>query len=53
MEHNMENLRKARSILDSGNYTCVVCWNDSMYTATQRGVAPLLSWLEAGTDLTG
>ena len=47
----MENLCKARSILESGNYTCVVCKEDSVYTATQRGVAPLLNWLEAGIDL--
>lgn len=48
----MNNLCKARNILDSGDYTCVVCREDSVYTATQRGVAPLLNWLEGGIDLT-
>ena len=49
----MDNLQKARSLLESGNYTCVVCKEDSVYTTTQRGVAPLLNWLDAGTDLAG
>ena len=48
-----QNLAKALEFLNSGSYTCVVCRDDTVYTATQRGVAPLLSWLETGTDLTG
>ena len=49
----MKNLSKARDLLESGNYTCVVCKDDTVYTTTQRGVAPLLNWLDAGTDLAG
>ena len=49
----MDNLQKARDLLESGNYTCVVCKDDAVYTTTQRGVAPLLNWLDAGTDLSG
>ena len=49
----MKNLQKARNLLESGNYTCVVCKEDSVHTTTQRGVAPLLNWLEGGTDLKG
>ncbi len=49
----MNNLEKARNLLESGNYTCVVCKEDTVYTTTQRGVAPLLNWLETGTDLSG
>lgn len=49
----MENLQKAQNLLESGNYTCVVCKDDLVYTTTQRGVAPLLSWLETGMDLSG
>lgn len=48
MEHN---LHKALSLLQSGNFTCVVCNGDVVYTTTARGVAPLLSWLDSGTDL--
>ena len=45
-----ENLTKARFLLDTGGYTCVVCRNDTIHTATERGVKPLLSWLDSGTD---
>jgi len=47
------NLQKARELLESGNYTCVVCNEDSVYTTSRRGVAPLLNWLEDGTNLAG
>lgn len=47
------NLQKARELLDAGYYTCVVCRGDAVYTATERGVGPLLYWLETGTDLAG
>lgn len=48
-----ENLQNARNLLESGNYTCVVCRNDLVYTASQRGVAPLLHWLDSDLDLSG
>lgn len=48
----MDNLQKARNLLESGNYTCVVCKEDIVYTTTHRGVAPLLNWLDTGMDLT-
>lgn len=49
----MNNLLKARCLLESGNYTCVICCGDVVYTTSQRGVAPLLNWLDTGTDLAG
>lgn len=49
----MNNLLKARSLLESGSHTCVVCKEDSVYTTSQRGVAPLLNWLDDGVDLKG
>lgn len=49
----MDHLQKARDLLDTGNYTCVVCRGDTVFTTTQRGVAPLLTWLDSETDLTG
>lgn len=42
---------KARSLLDAGTYTCVLCREDLIFTATERGVKPLLNWLEQGLDL--
>lgn len=49
----MEDLMQARQILDKGNYTCVLCRGEETYTATQRGVRPLLDWLDSGTPLQG
>lgn len=49
----MKDLERARRILDGGEYTCVLCRGDITYTATGRGVMPLLRWLEQGTDLRG
>lgn len=47
----MTNLEKARNHLDSGNYTCVVCKGDALHFATDRGVKPLLNWLDSGVDM--
>ncbi len=47
------NLQKAREALETGEYTCVLCREDTVLTATQRGVKPLLNWLDSGLDLQG
>ncbi len=49
----MEDLEKAKALLSSGNYTCVVCKGDQVRTSAQRGVAPLLFWLDEPADLMG
>ena len=46
-------LNQARELLATGGYTCVLRKEGRTYTSTHRGVAPLLGWLEDGTDLTG
>ena len=46
-----QNLKKALDLLNSGDYTCVACKEEVVYTTTQRGVAPLLNWLDSKTDL--
>lgn len=48
-----QDTQKARSILDCGEYTCVVCKGESIHTATVRGVKPLLDWLDNGPSLRG
>ena len=45
-----KDLEQARRMLE-GEYTCVVCREDAVYTATERGVKPLLNWLDQGLDL--
>lgn len=46
-----KDLINACSLLDTGDFTCAVCRDDLSYTATERGVKPLLDWLENRTDL--
>lgn len=48
-----KNLTKACSLLAAGDYTCVACHDDITHTATERGVKPLLGWLDEGLNLTG
>lgn len=45
--------QQALRLLDSRGYTCVVCKDGATFTATHRGVRPLLDWLTEGTDLLG
>lgn len=47
------DLMKARDILDTGGYTCVVCKDDTVFTATERGVKPLLDWVNVQQNLSG
>ena len=49
----MTDLEIARSHLDSGSYTCVVCKDQTLYFSTDRGVKPLLNWLDSGIDMRG
>ena len=46
-------LQTAKGHLASGNFTCVLCKDDRILTATDRGVKPLASWLHKGEDLRG
>ena len=47
------DLTYAREQLRVGAYTCVLCKGNTVYTSRERGVAPLLSWLTDGVDVTG
>ena len=49
---NMD-LNMARSILEQDGCTCVLCNGETVYKSHRRGVAPLMGWLESGTDLKG
>ena len=48
-----KDTEKALSLLNEGGYTCVVCRGDTIHTATERGVKPLLNWLDSGLALAG
>ena len=49
----MTDLDKARSHLETGSYTCVISRGEETFFATDRGVKPLLNWLDEGLDMTG
>lgn len=49
----MPDGEKARAILESQGYTCVLCKEGLIHTTTFRGVKPLASWLEKGLDASG
>lgn len=51
MKNNM--LEKAISLLETGSYTCVLTDGEAVLTSTQRGVKPLVQFLESGTELAG
>lgn len=46
-------LKRAKSLLAEGGWTCVLCREGEILTSRERGVAPLLSWLDGGSDLSG
>ena len=47
------DLARAEALLREGDYTCVLCREETAYTATRRGVAPLLEFLDEYTPLHG
>ncbi len=49
----MTDLAKAKKILTDNNYTCVLCKDKKTHTSTQRGVRPLVEWLESDEDFAG
>ena len=49
----MNNLTKAKEILQNGGFTCVLLKDENEYTSDKRGVKPLLCWLESGEDFEG
>lgn len=51
MEHN--DLAAAKEMLESGRYTCVLVRDNALYTATERGVKPLVRWLTEGLEARG
>lgn len=47
------DIEKAKRVLNTGEYTCVLYMGDSVYTSTQRGVKPLVVWLESSDNFVG
>lgn len=47
------DLNRARALLESQGYTCVLVGGDHVYTSNDRGVKPLLAWLSQGVCVKG
>ena len=47
----MSDLVKAKELLFSGGYTCVLKKGDEIYTSVLRGVKPLVKWYAYGVNL--
>ena len=48
-----DNLLKACKMLKKGGYTCVLTDGKNICTSVERGVKPLLSWIDSGVDFRG
>ncbi|MDE6679213.1 MAG: DUF1893 domain-containing protein, partial [Ruminococcus sp.] len=46
------DVEKAKEVFDSGKYTCVLCKGDTLITSTERGVKPLVDFIDSGEDYT-
>ncbi len=50
----MEKLtKKAKEILEKNKLTCVICRENEVYESVERGVKPLLNFLDSKIDLKG
>ena len=49
----MKDLEQAKLLLQEEGYTCVLVRGETILTARQRGVKPLMQWLDAGQDTRG
>lgn len=49
----MTNLERAKSELQLRGCTCVLVRGETVYDSRERGIGPLMQWLESGTDCRG
>ena len=47
------DLERAKEILAQTGSTCVLCRDEIVYTTTERGIKPLIEWLDSGEDTCG
>ena len=48
----MNNLEKAKKLLEQNEYTCVLCNEDEVFYSDRRGVKPLIEFFESKKDFT-
>ena len=49
----MRDLTRAKELLDTGKYTCVLCQDGKEIFSEQRGVKPLVDMYSQGIDIKG
>lgn len=49
----VSDIERARELLESEGYTCVLVRGDGVLTSRERGVKPLLEFLDSGADTEG
>ncbi len=49
----MKDLETAKELLAQQGYTCVLVKGNVIYTSTERGIRPLMQWLEEHVDCRG
>ena len=47
------DLRRAVTLLNESEFTCVLCKGDSIHTSRKTGISPMLDWLDSGMQLKG
>ena len=47
------DLQKAKEIMETYGDTCVLCRGDVVFTSTERGIKPLIEFIENHTDMKG
>lgn len=47
------DLKKAVDLLSNSEYTCVLCKGRKVFISRERGVKPLIEWLNSETDFKG
>ena len=49
----MTDLERARRLLETEGYTCVLVRGDTVYTSRETGIRPMVGYLSQGTELGG
>lgn len=49
----MNDLGRAKELFQTGEYTCVLAREDTVYTSKADGISPMLGFIESGIDLKG
>ena len=52
-ETDMSDIERAKELLKSKGFTCVMCKGETLYTSEKRGVVPILEKLEQNAELKG